>query len=97
MVPNPVFLETNPFLESAQQRWLEMAGPEVSMPVNTSSQKEWDLPLCKTRYDSLLASATTDKERARLLAMVSTLSLFVWKPWVYGARKVTSSLKKLEN
>ena len=71
MVPNPVFLETNSFLESAQQRWLEMAGPEVSMPVNTSSQKEWDLRLCKTRYDSLLASATTDRERARLLTVAA--------------------------
>ena len=61
MVPNTIFEETNPFLESAQQRWLEMAGPDIQLPVNTSSQKEWDLPLCKTRYDRLLASATTDK------------------------------------
>ena len=29
MVPNRIFEETNPFLESAQQRWLDMAGPDV--------------------------------------------------------------------
>ena len=29
MVPNTIFEETNPFLESAQQRWLDMAGPDV--------------------------------------------------------------------
>ena len=71
MVPNTIFEETNPFLESAQQRWLDMAGPDVLLPENTSSQKEWDLPLCKSRYDRLLASATTDKERARLLAVAA--------------------------
>ena len=37
MVPNTIFEETNPFLESAQQRWLDMAGPDVLLPVNTSS------------------------------------------------------------
>ena len=52
-----------------------MAGPDILLPVNTSSQKEWDLPLCKTRYDRLLASATTDKERARLLAVAAKNSL----------------------
>ena len=52
-----------------------MAGPDVLLPENTSSQKEWDLPLCKTRYDRLLASATTDKERARLLAVAAKNSL----------------------
>ena len=67
IVPNTIFKETNPFLESAQQRWLDMAGPDVLLPENTSSQKEWNLPLCKTRYDRLLASATTDKERNRLV------------------------------
>ena len=80
MIPNTIFEETNPFLESAQQRWLDMAGPDVLLPENTSSQKEWNLPLCKTRYDRLLASATTDKERARLLAVAEKILRTGYKP-----------------
>merc|ERR1712051_362733 len=75
MVPNTIFEETNPILRVSSKRWLEMAGPDVLLPENTSSQKEWDLPLCKTRYDRLLASATTDNERARLLAVAAKNSL----------------------
>jgi hypothetical protein len=31
MVSNTIFEETNPFLESAQQRWLDMAGPHTGI------------------------------------------------------------------
>ena len=80
MVPNTIFEETNPFLESAQQRWLDMAGPDVLLPENTSSQKEWDLPLCKSRYDRLLASATSDKKEPGYWQLLQKILQIGFKP-----------------
>ena len=77
MVSAEIFEETNNHFDSAKQRWIEKAGPEYQLPINPSSQKEWDLPLCKRKLDLLLASATSDKDKARLLA-VSTKNASDW-------------------
>ena len=47
MVLAEIFDEPNHHFISAKQRWIEIAGPDVQLPINSSSQKEWDLPLCK--------------------------------------------------
>ena len=77
MVSAEIFDEPNHDFNSAKQRWIEIAGPNVQLPINSSSQKEWDLPLCKKKLDLLLASATSDKDKARLLA-VSTKNASDW-------------------
>ena len=71
MVSAEIYSEVNPFFESAKFRWLELAGPDIQPPSKNKIQKEWDLPLCKLRYDMLLQAAHSDKEKARLLAVAS--------------------------
>ena len=71
MVSAEIYNEVNPFYESAKLRWLELAGPDINPPTSNKIQKEWDLPLCKLRYDRLLQAAPSDKEKARLLAVGS--------------------------
>ena len=66
MVSAEIYREVNPFYESAKQRWLELVSPDTAPPTKNEIQKEWDLPLCKIRYDRLLQAAPSDKEKARL-------------------------------
>ena len=70
MVPPGIFNQENSFFNTAKERWRILA--ESEPPTNLSSQKEWDMPVCKKILDSLLASAPSDKDKARLLAVSST-------------------------
>ena len=56
--------EENEFFNSAKERWLNKAATEP--PINSSSQKEWDMPICKQIFDLLLSTAQTEKDKARL-------------------------------
>ena len=69
MVSPEVFNEVNGFYNSAKEKWLKKAASEP--PINSSSQKEWDMPVCKQIFDLLLSSASSDKDKARLLAVSS--------------------------
>ena len=66
MVSAEIYCEVNQFYESAKLRWLELVSPDVEPPTKSEIQKEWNLPLCKLRYDRLLQAAPSDKEKARL-------------------------------
>ena len=56
------------YYESALQEWKSHSG-SVDLPQNPIFQSEWDKPLYEVRFDQLLQSATTEAERARLLAV----------------------------
>jgi hypothetical protein len=58
------------YYESALQEWKSRSG-SVDLPQNPIFQSEWDKPLYEVRFDQLLQSATTEAERARLLAVSS--------------------------
>ena len=71
MVSDTIFNESNSFFDLAKEIWLAKVGTETPLPSNQSCQKQWDLPLSKKRFDDLFSAATTEKDRARLLAVSS--------------------------
>ena len=66
-----LLLLKNYTLESAKQEWIDIVGPDVALSTDQSIQVGWDLPLCQKKYDDMLTSSKSNKEKARLLAVAS--------------------------
>ena len=62
--------EVNPFFTQATFQWSNLLGGK-DLPTLKSVQAAWDIPLCKKRFETLLQSANTDKDKARLRALSS--------------------------
>jgi hypothetical protein len=68
----PTFLrnEVNPFFTQATFQWSNLLGGK-DLPILKSVQGAWDIPLCKKRFETLLQSAITDEDKARLRVVSS--------------------------
>ena len=93
MVSDTIFNESNSFYDLAKEIWLAKAGSETPIPPNQSCQKQWDLPLSKKRFDDLFSAATTEKDRARLLAVSSKNS----SDWLHAFPIPSMGLKLDDN
>jgi hypothetical protein len=60
----------NGLFTQATFQWSNLLGGE-DLPVLKSVQAAWDIPLCKKRFETLLQSAITDEDKARLRAVSS--------------------------
>ena len=57
-------------VEKAERKWANMPGiTEEDYPNDTSVQKNWDLPLCKLTFKTLIDHAKDETTSARLLAI----------------------------
>ena len=70
LLPTYLRNEANPFFTQATFQWSNLLGGE-DLPILKSVQAAWDIPLCKKRFETLLQSANTDEDKARLRAVSS--------------------------
>ena len=57
-----------PCLAEAVEAW-KITCPNIDLPVNPSSQRQWDEPLCRATRNNLINTSISSAERARLLAV----------------------------
>ena len=76
LLPSNPSGQQNPYYDSALLEWKQRSGL-VHLPQIPIFQSEWDKPLYEVRFNQQLQSATSEAERARLLA-VSAESASDW-------------------
>ncbi|KAG1702407.1 Retrotransposable element SLACS protein [Nymphon striatum] len=71
LLPQIVFSDLYQEISVAESKWLEKMGPLNVTPLLPAVQASWDAPLCKLKCIGLLSTATSEKDKARLLASTS--------------------------
>ena len=71
MLPSRLRHVTDPAVISAQNAWTSLSHVPCPLPPFSSSQKSWDWPLLKLKFNNVMSAAQSPVGRARLLAVAS--------------------------
>jgi hypothetical protein len=70
LLPSELSEEANIFFDQGCDEWKQKLGVS-ELPHNQIFQREWDAPICKQKFQNLIANAPDEEESARLLAISS--------------------------
>ena len=70
LIPDSIKEDPNSYYEQGYHEW-KLLSEQENIPVNPRFQSEWDSPIYIQKYNKLIVSAPTKKEKARLLAVSS--------------------------